>query len=114
MFLSDAEEDVQHILQHCYALEPLRNRLQSFTASKLESFPLILQNVIETYCTPTSEFFCIFLLDCSVLPLVISSLQALGNDPVSLRNLFSLAGNWVYFLHRERLKVLGTWKAMSY
>ena len=107
--LCDSEEDVQHILQHCIALEPTRRKLQAFTEAKLESFPSELQNIIKSYCVPTAMQFCDFLLDCSVLPLVISTAQALGDDV--LHPLFNLAGTWVYSLHRERLKLLGTWKA---
>ena len=107
--LCDSEEDVQHILQHCTALEPTRRKLQAFTEAKLESFPSEIQNIIKTYCVPSSVQFCDFLLDCSVLPLVISSAQPLGDDV--LHTLFNLAGTWVYSLHRERLKLLGIWKA---
>ena len=101
-------EDIPHILQRCFALVPVRQKLQVFTENFVKTLPTEVKNIVEFYCNPSSPQFCNFLLDCSTLPPVISAAQMYGDD--IFRRLYSLTGAWVYALHRERLKMRGSWK----
>ena len=102
-------EDILHILKTCPALEPTREKLYSFTESYCNSHPGV-QNIVQTYCRYDTEGhrFCQFLLDCSVLPEVIVSVQI--NGPEILKQLFDISRIWCYSLHRERLKLLNRWR----
>ena len=64
-----------------------------------------LKTVILQLCNPSSSSFCQFLLDCSVLPAVISAVNKNCSDV--LHHLFHISRTWVYCLHRERMKLLG-------
>ena len=48
-----------------------------------------------------------FLLDCSVLPEVIKSVQIHGDH--ILGDLFYLSRNWCFSLHKQRMENLGKW-----
>ena len=60
-----------------------------------------------TFTQPSHPLFSQFLIDCSVIPEVISLTQLLGTD--ALYNLFKVTRTWCYSLHRDRLKILGRW-----
>ena len=105
-------EDVPHILQWCDGLRNVREKLFDHTQKVVISLPDYLREVIYFYCNLSSPSFCDFLLDCSSLPLVISTAQKYGEE--ILLPLFSLSQTWVFMLHRERLKLLGRWKAVGY
>ena len=102
-------EDIFHILKTCPALEPTRQKLYSFTNDYCDSHPAV-KDIIQTNCTQDTEGrrFCQFLLDCSVLPEVIVSVQI--NGPEILNQLFDISRMWCYSLHRERLKLLNRWR----
>ena len=103
-------EDLTHILAICGALDQTRSKLRDFTkkyCSKIES-PDIKQ-IVEEYCTMNHPQFCQFLVDCSVLPLVITAVQVFGEKTVH-EDLFRITRTWCYTLHRDRLKILGRWK----
>ena len=70
-------EDLQHILAVCSSLEPARLRLSNYTHKICDQFPEI-KNIIQQYCTRTNPLFVQFLLDCSVLPLVILAKHEYG------------------------------------
>ena len=72
-------EDITHILQHCRALAGTRERLTTFTISYCEDKPDV-KFLVDTFCSPQRRHFCQFLLDCSVLPEVINSVQLHGQD----------------------------------
>ena len=99
-------EDLQHILADCQALEETRTRLRAFTASYCQSLPDI-RPLVNGFTSPSSPSFCQFLLDCSVLPEVISATQTSG--PELLQHLFRITRTWCYCLHRTRLRILGRW-----
>ena len=108
-------EDLQHVLQICPALEPTRRQLLSFTENYLSkhSVPLEIIDVIKDQCNPRSSSFCSFIIDCSSNPLVIRLVQQHGADLV-YGILFDVTRTWSYVLHRERLKLRGTWKRGRY
>ena len=107
--LCNASEDVTHFLSNCIALEATRQKLFKFTESYCASHSAVT-HIIQAYCSKTTEsrLFCQFLLDCSVLPEVIVSVQT--NGPDILTHLFNISRIWCYTLHRERLKMLNRWK----
>ena len=103
---SSTTEDLQHILKHCPALKPARDKLIRFTIEychqHLPIFPLV-----QEFCQPSHPQFCQFLLDCSILPEVITATQLNGFEV--LATLFHITRTWCYTLHKERLKMLGRW-----
>ena len=107
----DEMEDIGHILQRCHALEPKLIKLLSYMYNMLDSLPIYTQNLVRNYCDLSSPFFCQFLLDCSCLPDVISTGQKHGSDV--LLQLFKISRTWVYSLHRERLKLRDSWRALT-
>ena len=104
---SNTSEDISHILAHCVALQPTRQKLYSYTSNYCMNVSPVTKNIVEQFCTQSSQTFCQFLLDCSVLPVVIRAVQEEGNEV--LCRLFTLTRTWVYTLHKERLKKLGRW-----
>ena len=105
-------EDLPHILQRCVALKDVRKKLQDHTNEIVDSLPDYVREIVLLYCNSESQIFCDFMLDCSALPLVISAVQSYGDEVLS--PLFDLTQTWLFVLHRERLKLLGRWKASGY
>ena len=99
-------EDEEHILLHCGSLAPTRTSLAMLTVSYSKSNPLI-GPLLLTYTNPEHPDFCQFLVDCSVLPEVITLTQQFGE--FVLFKLFKVTRAWCYSLHRDRLKLLGRW-----
>ena len=99
-------EDITHILKCCKSLSSTREKLFSFAGSYCDDNPDI-KDLVQLYCTPANPKFCQFLLDCSTLPEVISSVQKNGSNV--LKHLFNITRIWCYSIHRERLKILGRW-----
>ena len=98
----------QHILSTCNALQPTRVKLMKFTADYCNSVPPPVKELLVKLCDPSSSSFCQFLLDCSILPPVISATQQHDGFSV-LQQLFHVSRTWTYTLHRERMKQLGRW-----
>ena len=99
-------EDLQHILLKCASLEPTRQKMLSFTSSYSQPFE-ILQPILSIIYLRKQSSFCQFLIDCSVLPAVITATQQYGPD--TLHHLFRITRTWCYCLHKARLKILGRW-----
>ena len=99
-------EDSSHILLHCSALNGQRRRLYHFSYTMLQDMPL-LGPILSTYLfeNDDDDILMQFLLDCSVLPLVIAAKQAFGN--VIIEKLFKLTRTWCFSLHKSRLELLG-------
>ena len=102
----EISEDVEHILLHCPSLSTTRASLAKFTLDYAKDNPDI-QSVLLEYTKPTNPLFVQFLLDCSVIPRVISLTQLYGTN--TLFKLFKVTRAWCYSLHRNRLKLLGRW-----
>ena len=98
----EISEDVEHILLHCPSLSTTRASLAKFTLDYAADHPDI-QDVLLAYTNPTNPLFVQFLLDCSVIPEVISLTQEHGTD--TLFKLFKVTRAWCYSLHRNRLKL---------
>ena len=102
----EIKEDIEHILLYCNSLALARNRLVDFTLKYSCSFPF-LRDILLTVTQPNHTHYVQFLLDCSVIPQVISLRQKHGD--IVLHHLFKVSRTWCYSLHRERLKLLGRW-----
>ena len=102
-------ETLPHFLVHCEALHTTRIKLMKFTNNYLTNTPEVINHLMEHFLHNSSpEQFCQFLLDCSVIPAVISAVQEHGREILS--HLFEISRTWVYTLHKERMKILGRWK----
>ena len=103
------EEDIPHILRFCSGLDSTREKLKKFTHRYCMTAPPIIRDLATNLCSTSSPFFCQFLLDCSVLPSVITATQREAEGEDILGHLFHLSRTWVFNLHRERLRLLGRW-----
>ena len=102
-----SEEDTTHMLQNCSGLETTGKKVTSFTSKYCNTHPIIA-NIVSKHCHPSSELFCQFLLDCSILPEVICLFQEHGK--IIHEHLFNITRVWCYSIHRDRLKILGRWR----
>ena len=102
-------EDTYHIIITCNSLVETRRRLFKFTAAYVADKPLLIP-LIKAYLCSSEEYFVQFMLDCSVLPMVISSYQMHG--PIVHEHLFHISRTWCRSLHRDRLKLLGRYSKM--
>ena len=99
-------EDIWYIIIGCSGLNETRRRLTSFTSSFISDKP-VLQPIVRAYLYAAENGTQVmqFILDCSVLPLVITAYQKYG--PVIHQQLFRVTRTWCRALHRDRLKALG-------
>ena len=100
-------DDIEHILQHCPALDGTRSYLLEYTKFYVAKLDLPLAEIITEYCSPSNPDFCQFLLDCSSLASVIAFAQEFGSSCLS--DMFEVSRTWVYALHRDRLRRLNRW-----
>ena len=97
-------ETVQHILIECPAYLECKKRLYSLWLSSKN--PVVYHLILAALSTE-KEYLLQFLLDCSVLPEVITATQSYGEGIFS--ELFYLTRTWCFSVHRERMKMLGRW-----
>ena len=98
-------EDIEHVLLHCSALSDVRRRLVNFTTTYTSDKP-VLRTIVDSYLyAPSTSLRMQFILDCSVLPLVIAEVQAQGK--IIHQHLFRITRTWCRSLHVSRLKQLG-------
>ena len=98
-------EDIFHVLLHCPALANSRSRLLDHFKTTLTEMPLLLPIFQEYFYQDDSPLKIQFLLDCSVLPMVISAHQMFGD--VILIGLFKMTRTWCHSIHRARIRALG-------
>ena len=101
-------ETIEHILLKCESYIHCRRRLISLWLTTKNR--VVLNLVLEAF-TSESEYLVQFLLDCSVLPKVISASQTYG--PIILHELFYLTRSWCFSIHRQRMRILGRWNFQS-
>ena len=97
-------ESVEHILIECQAYQETRTKLRNLWLSQEDQ--VVLEIATDALNMDTISFTQ-FLLDCSVVPAVISAAQLHGQKVYQL--LFQLTRTWCFALHRERLKLLDRW-----
>ena len=93
---------MQHILLHCAGLTEVRRRLVAFTGKITDDKP-VLKQIIES--SQDEELRMQFLMDCSVLPPVITAYQEYG--ATIHQSLFRVSRTWCRSVHVARLKALG-------
>jgi hypothetical protein len=94
-------EDLEHILVHCPTHRAARTRV---LALYLSSRPH-LSTVVDHYTSIPAPHLVQFLVDPSVLPLVICLEQEHGEE--ALFSIFYLTRTYCYSIHQSRLKALG-------
>ena len=110
--LENTVEDIPHILKFCPALTPFRQKLNLFTEAFCQRLEIQdIRSLLTNLCVTSNPLFVNFLLDCSYLPMVITSMQQHG--VVVLHHLFRVTRTWIFVLHRERLKMLGRWNKFA-
>ena len=98
-------EDIEHIILRCPALTEVRRRLFRFTTDYVLDKP-VLKTICDAYLKTDDTSTCMqFLLDCSILPLVITAFQDYG--AIIHFHLFKITRCWCRSLHHARLRLLG-------
>ena len=95
--------DIDHLLAECEALFDKRDLLFQFWDKESGDSPS-LSTLLKNVRSSTVEEFVQFVLDPSVVPLVISGVQ---KNLFTLDNVFSLTRTFCYGIHRRRLQLLG-------
>ena len=100
------KEDLTHILADCGALRETRLRLQNFTSEYCKDLTFLIP-LVAVLNSPSNPTYCQFLVDCSVLPQVISATQHHGSQVT--HHLFRITRTWCFSLHKARLQILNRW-----
>ena len=100
----DTEEDIEHILLTCDALNTQRDKMKLFSMEFVRNKNRI-KTIVNKYLSSYNQLQCQFLLDYSVLPDIILATQIYGKG--ILDDLFHVTRTFCYGLHRERLKLRG-------
>ena len=98
---------ISHILTTCEDLAPARLRIYSLWAEYLKEYPLLLPIIINYTVNCEQSQAVQFLLDCTVLPDVISLKQQHGQWVYD--SLLYLTRSYCFSVHKSRLKLLGKW-----
>ena len=97
---------LEHMLLFCPALNEARHRVRQL-CHHVSSESEELKTVLSFYLNgQTEDIVMVFLLDCSVLPVVIKLRQSGSNNHI-VEKLFYLTRTWCYSLHRSRVTKLG-------
>ena len=104
-------EDIEHIFLQSCGLTHKQRQLEDFTLNFVADKP-VLQPIVFSYLLKTTDNYLRmqFLLDCSVLPLVITSFQAHGD--IIHKQLFRISRTWCRGLHVGRMKSLGRYNKL--
>ena len=98
-------ENIEHVLLRCGGLTETRRRLIAFTKKYIADEP-DLKPIVETYLFSQDDTLSMqFLMDCSVLPLAITTYQEYG--AIIHQDLFRVSRTWCRSVHVARLKALG-------
>ena len=98
---------LHHLLTECVDLAPARLRVVSLWSKYLMDKPNLLP-VIQSYTVGSnSPLFVQLLLDCTVLPEVISLVQLHGSGVHD--SLLYMTRSFCFSVHKARLKLLGKW-----
>ena len=95
--------DIDHLLVQCEALSDKRDLLFKFWDNQSDDSPS-LSTLLKNIRSSTTKEFMQFVLDPSVVPMVISGVQ---NNLFTLDKVFSLTRTFCYGIHQRRLLLLG-------
>ena len=84
-------------------------KLKKYTETYALHLPKDVAELLLSLCTPDSNSFCQFVLDCSNIPAVISLAQAYHGCFDVYESFFEVTRTWAYTIHRDRLKRLNRW-----
>ena len=98
-------ESIEHILVFCKAYSDCRQRLYYLWLTTQNT---VVHNLVIEALASDTDYLVQFILDCSVLPQVISATQAHGSEIMHI--LFHLTRSWCFSIHKQRMKNLGRWK----
>ena len=99
---------LQHILLECPALCPTRQNLIGLLLKTASMYPMVANILYSSFYTPDQSLRMQFLLDCSVLPAVVTLVQTNGEE--ILHQLYYISRNWCYSIHRKRMELLGLYQ----
>ena len=100
----DSSETIEHILISCMAYNETKKKLYTLWLST--KVPIVYELVVGALSSE-KEYLLQFILDCSVLPKVISAAQTHGYEVYE--ELYYLTRTWCFAIHRQRLRDLGRW-----
>ena len=92
---------------HCALLQERKNILMEYSKNALQQ-STACASIFDEVVSGNDDTKVQFMLDCSVLPSVISAAQKDDNIHALL---YRVTRTWCYSLHRTRLKLLGRWAA---
>ena len=98
-------DDVEHILLHCDGLSAERRRLRQFILTYTVKLPHIREIALHYLSSSITEECCQFIVDCSVLPMVIQAVQNYGDEVHT--HCFRVTRTWCRLIHDTRLRKLG-------
>ena len=98
--------DLEHHLVLCPVLQERRTLLFQYWDT-LTSTSLACREIVNVYKSAPLKLFMQFILDCSVLPEVITATQQHGI--IVLNILFKATRTYCYSMYRERMKRLDMW-----
>ena len=101
---SNIIEDTKHILLECPAYAKEKRKLISLW---LKTNNNIVRKLVLEALSNTSDYLLQFILDCTVLPSVITASQSHGREILDV--LFHLTRTWCFVVHRQRMRILGRW-----
>ena len=100
-----SEGSLEHILLHCTALAQTRARLHQLAHTVAQESHLLGEIITSFLESDNYDLVMQFILDCSVIPAVITTTQVFGNH--TRDRLLYLGRTWCYNIHRERMNQLG-------
>ena len=100
----NGRETIEHILITCVAYTETKQKLYTLWLST--KIPIVYELVLGALSSD-KEYLLQFLLDCSVIPKMISAAQTHGYKVYE--ELYYLTRTWCFAIHRQRLRGLGRW-----
>ena len=94
---------IEHLLVSCISLADKREQLIKYMLDQSEDSPQLLSLLNQMFGAPVEELVQ-FLLDPSVVPLVVQGCQ---QEHFSLKQVFRLTRTFCYGMHRRRQQMLG-------
>ena len=98
--------DLEHILIVCPAYHAVRNRLKDMWLAKTVNFASLNQ-LIKQILSSSPEIQVQFILDPTFFDGVMMQIEIYGIEMV--QHVLYLTRTYAYYIHRERLKILGCW-----
>ena len=98
--------DLEHILITCPAFNEIRKRLRDMWLSKTAKFPSLNQ-LFKSILSSPPEIQVQFILDPTFFDGVMMQVEINGIELV--QHVLYLTRTYAYYIHRERLKMLGCW-----